>query len=161
MKIIGPPRALPPGNNSLSLFLAGSIDMGSAPDWQAAVIDLLHDRDITLLNPRRASWWPETRQSRDNPDFRGQVDWEQDHLAAADRVLFYFAEQSFAPITLMELGVCCGSARRKASDMVVYCPPGFYRKGNVDIVCERRGVRVFEKEEALFNFLRNSDFLNS
>lgn len=38
----------------------------------------------------------------------------------------------------MELGLCAGLFPEK---VIVICPDGFWRKGNVDIVCERFGIK--------------------
>ncbi len=56
-------------------------------------------------------------------------------LAVAGVIAMYFAPRSRAPITLLELGLHAASGR-----LLVCCPPGFWRKGNVDIVCQRYGV---------------------
>lgn len=50
-------------------------------------------------------------------------------------IAFYFAPQSQAPVTLLELGLAARG--RKA---VVCCPPGYWRKGNVDVVCEHYNI---------------------
>jgi hypothetical protein len=46
---------------------------------------------------------------------------------------------SQAPVSLLELGLHVAGGK-----MVVSCPDGYWRKGNVDIVCERFGVPVYE-----------------
>ncbi len=55
------------------IFLAGSIEMGKAIDWQSEVVNALADTDLTLLNPRRADWDSSWVQSIDNAQFREQV----------------------------------------------------------------------------------------
>ena len=59
-----------------SIFLAGSIEMGKAIDWQQEIVDLLKDEDVIILNPRRDNWDSSWIQSIDNPQFREQVEWE-------------------------------------------------------------------------------------
>ena len=59
-----------------SVFLAGSIDMGSAEDWQAQFERFLSDLDVLILNPRRDEWDASWEQSITNPLFREQVEWE-------------------------------------------------------------------------------------
>jgi molybdopterin-guanine dinucleotide biosynthesis protein A len=44
----------------------------------------------------------------------------------------YFAPQTQAPITLLELGLFANSQR-----LIVCCPDGFWRKGNIEVVCAR------------------------
>lgn len=63
-----------------SVFLAGSIEQGTAVEWQRSVIDALCDRDCVVFNPRRASWNRELRQSITEPEFAEQVRWELDAL---------------------------------------------------------------------------------
>ena len=118
-----------------TVFLAGSIDMGAATDWQAELTALLVARDVTVLNPRREDWDATWRQSIDEPEFREQVEWELDGLDRADVVAMWFAAESKAPITLLELGLTARSGK-----LLVGCPEGFWRKGNVEVVCARFGI---------------------
>ncbi len=39
-----------------SVFLAGSIEMGKAEDWQTYVGNQFVDFDILIWNPRRETW---------------------------------------------------------------------------------------------------------
>lgn len=117
------------------LFLAGSIEMGAAEKWQDRVGVELESTKGTILNPRRDDWDSSWVQSKENPQFRQQVEWELSALEAADAIALYFDPTTKSPITLLELGLF----RHKA--MLVCCPPGFWRKGNVDIVCERYNVK--------------------
>lgn len=121
-----------------SVFLAGSIDEGRAEKWQDETISMLSSLPITILNPRRDDWNPDLRQSEDEPEFVAQVDWELDGIEAADVVLFHFSPAGPAPITLLELGKATGMGKR----IVVSCPEGYWRRGNVQVVCRRAGVRV-------------------
>jgi hypothetical protein len=59
----------------------------------------------------------------------------------------YFVPGTISPISLMELGLF-------ANKCVVYCPEGFERKGNVDIVCQRYNIPVYEDENEYFEFLK-------
>ncbi len=125
------------------VFLGGSIEMGKAADWQVTVTQALADLDILICNPRRKAWdasWPNTI---DFQPFREQVEWELEALERADLILFYFDPQTKAPITLLELGL---HARR---NVIVCCPEGYWRKGNVDIVCRRYGIRQVDTLEKL------------
>jgi hypothetical protein len=117
------------------VFLAGSIEMGNAPNWQADLIAALADRDLTILDPRRAEWDASWRQSIDEPKFRGQVEWELDGLERADLIAMWFAPETKAPITLLELGL-----HARGGKVVVGCPDGYWRKGNIEIVCARFGL---------------------
>jgi hypothetical protein len=109
--------------------------MGTAEDWQSSMTARLADMDIVILNPRRDDWDATWRQSIDDPQFRGQVDWELDGLERARVIALWFVPESRAPISLLELGLTARSGK-----VVVGCPDGFWRKGNVEVVCERFGI---------------------
>lgn len=121
-----------------TVFLAGSIEMGRAEDWQARLTASLTHLNGTIFNPRRPDWDPSWVQSKDNPQFRQQVEWELSHLGRVDLVALYLAPGTMSPISLMELGL------HVHRDIIVCCPPGFWRKGNVDITCERHGIPVYD-----------------
>jgi len=125
-----------------TVFLAGSIDQGRAVDWQAQVIEQLDDLEVGLINPRRPDWDASWDQSDDNPKFVEQVQWELEGIERATIVLMVFAKDSVAPISLLELGI-----RSQHGNMIVVCPPGFWRKGNVDQVCARYQVPRFDSLE--------------
>lgn len=128
-----------------SLFLAGSIEQGTADEWQSYVIHQLQDTDWTILNPRRLNWDASWEQSIDNPFFCEQVEWELTALEYASMVLMYFAPNTLSPISLLELGRLSGHT---ANHVTVVCPTGFWRKGNVDIVATKAGMRQVETLDA-------------
>lgn len=132
MTPILPPAAIPKEAQRPWVFLAGAIDQGRAEPWQEVVMHHLQHRPGTVLNPRRGAWDATWRQDLEDPRFAEQVTWELDALEAADAILCWLPEGSQAPISLLELGL---HARR--GRLVVGCPPGFYRHGNVQAVCRR------------------------
>ena len=144
IQIIKPDSPVQEQIKKFSIFLAGSIEMGVAEDWQTKVQQVLKDYDITIFNPRRESWDSSWAQSIDNPQFKAQVDWELDHLEKCDLILMYFDENTKSPISLLELGAHADNAK-----MLVCCPPKFFRKGNVDIFCFRKGIPVYENLEEI------------
>lgn len=150
MKVIKPPQTIDIEPGSRTVFLAGSIDMGNAINWQKEVTRAFDGAPVTFLNPRRDDWDASWEQSIDNPDFTTQVNWELDGLEKADCITMYFAPASKAPITLLELGLFAQS-----KSLVVCCPQGFWRKGNVDVVCKRYGIKQVDSLDALINFIRN------
>lgn len=133
MKVIKPPNALQV--EGVSIFLAGSIEMGKAENWQQKVERLLADEIVTIFNPRRDDWDNSWIQSIDNPNFKEQVVWELGALDLADIIAMYFDPSTISPISLLELGLFADSGK-----LIVCCPEGFWRKGNVDIVCERYNI---------------------
>jgi hypothetical protein len=126
------------------VFLAGSIAMGQAEDWQQTAGNYLAKIGILVLNPRRLAWDSSWVQNIDNVPFREQVEWELNGLECADKIIFYFDPSTQAPISLLELGLWA-----KSGKCIVCCPAGYWRKGNVDIVCQRYGVEVCEDLNAL------------
>lgn len=133
MKVFKPP-IFPPLYDR-SVFLAGSIEMGKAEEWQDVVAKELEDVVGIILNPRRDEWDSSWVQSMDNPKFREQVEWELRAMEKASYIALYFDPNSKAAITLLELGIHTDSKK-----LIVACPEGFWRKGNVDIVCNRYDV---------------------
>jgi Nucleoside 2-deoxyribosyltransferase like len=122
-----------------SVFLAGSIEMGKARLWQDELTNALGDMAVTVLNPRRPDWNKEWKQETDFKPFKQQVDWEMDHLELADVIALYFQPGTMSPISLLELGLHAASGK-----VVVCCPPDFWRRGNVEIVCGRYGLTMVE-----------------
>ena len=134
----------------ISVFLAGSIEMGAAIDWQAQLIESFKDEDSLLfLNPRRDDWDSSWEQSIENENFREQVEWELEAQEKVDIIIMYFAPNTKSPITLLELGLFA-----KSQKMICCCPEGFWRKGNVDVVCDRYGVEVVDSLDKMINVLR-------
>jgi len=52
VNIVLPPNRFRP-NGKYTVFLAGSIEMGKADDWQSDFCDEFQLYDIVVLNPRR------------------------------------------------------------------------------------------------------------
>jgi hypothetical protein len=144
-----PPSPHEPSDGRHTLFLAGSIDMGATEDWQAEVVSRLSDLDIVVLNPRRDDWDASWRQSIDEPQFRGQVEWELDGLERADVIAMWLARESQAPISLLELGLFARSGK-----VVVGCPAGFWRRGNVEVVCARYEIPLSGDFDAFVAMVR-------
>lgn len=131
-----------------TVFLAGSIEMGTAEDWQQMVVDAFPD-GITFLNPRRDNWDPSWAQSSTNPNLVDQINWELDNLALADIIFMYFDPSTKAPISLLELGLYAESKK-----IIVCCPIGYWRKANVDVTCQRHGIYVHQTIESAMQSLK-------
>jgi hypothetical protein len=52
-------------------------------------------------------------------------------------IAMYLGRDSLAPISLLELGLQASSGK-----IIVACPEGFWRRGNVRVVCARFGVEL-------------------
>lgn len=113
--------------------------MGKAVNWQEAVTQALADLPVTIFNPRRDDWDSSWAQDISNPQFRGQVDWELDHLDACTVIAMYFDPNGPAPISLLELGLNAAGGK-----LIVCCPEGYWRRGNVQIICDRFGIQLVD-----------------
>lgn len=141
MQVIKPNSKFQKTEHNCSVFLAGSIEMGKAEDWQKRIVHHFIKTEVTLFNPRRDDWDSSWTQEQSNPQFNYQVNWEMNRLEEADIIFMYFSPETKSPISLLELGLHAND------NMIVCCPKGFWRKGNVDIVCTRYGIPLFENLE--------------
>lgn len=136
MRVIYPPQPITISSSEKLVFLAGSIENGVAEDWQAAFIHRLNATDWVVLNPRRQEWDATWEQSLNNPQFVEQVNWELEGLERADIIVMNFIPQTLSPISLLEFGL-----HARTNKLVVCCPDSFWRKGNVDVVCQRYHIQ--------------------
>jgi hypothetical protein len=125
--------------------------MGDSIDWQSKVQEELKAFDIVIYNPRRDDWDSSWKQDpTPGTNFHGQVTWELDHIEKADIVVFYFDPKTKSPITLLELGKCLGEKKK----ILVACPDGYFRKGNVVITCKRNDVDVLNSLSEVISKLK-------
>lgn len=145
MQIIKPPQSLVSNfSSSRTIFLAGSIEMGKAENWQNNIINNLKHKDYTFLNPRREEWDSSWEQKYENPQFYQQVNWELNALDKADIIIMNLLPDTKSPISLLELGLYASSRK-----LMVVCHKEFWRRGNVEIVCEKYGVPLYETIESV------------
>lgn len=150
MRMVKAPKPWSACLSEQSVFLGGSIEMGQAEDWQTRLTEMLADTSLLVLNPRRDDWDSSWKQVADNLQFREQVEWELAAQEHADYLVYYFSPGTKSPITLLEFGLF---SRRKGT--IVCCPDGFWRKGNVDIACERYGVWQVHTLDAIADRIRS------
>lgn len=150
-KIYKAPEEIPLQIDLKTVFLAGSIEMDKAVNWQKKCEELLQDQYV-IFNPRRNEWDSSWSQTIENDNFREQVNWELSALEKADIVIMYFAENTMSPISLLEFGLYTQSNKMK-----VVVEENFWRKGNIDIVCERYSVEQFKTLEELIQNLLNKN----
>lgn len=62
----------------------------------------------------------------------------------ADVVVVYFEPGTEGHVSLLELGLCARSEKA-----LVACPEGYKKRGNVQAVCQRFGVRMVDSYEEL------------
>lgn len=145
MRVIKPPQQISQGLSCKKVFLAGSIEMGRARDWQNEITSVIAEevpKPLQIMNPRRDDWDSSWEQSVESPQFYQQVNWELEALDIADLIIMYFDPDTTSPITLLELGL-----HAEHRNLYVCCPTGYYRKGNVDMVCERYDIPHWDNWE--------------
>jgi hypothetical protein len=141
--IIKPPQNIAfRDKEKASVFLAGSIEQGKAIDWQSDLGKFFEDLNYVVFNPRRDDWDNSWEQKFENPQFYQQVNWELNALDQATNIVMYFAPETKSPISLLELGLYANSGK-----LHVICPDGFWRKGNVEMVCNKYNIPLFESIE--------------
>lgn len=124
--------------------------MNTAENWQERVINELKGHDVVLFNPRRDDWDNTIEQSASDPRFSEQVNWELDALNAASLIIMYFDPNTKSPISLLELGLYASKG-----NMLVCCPTGFWRKGNVEIVCSRYKIPFCDNLDNLISKVKD------
>ena len=147
MRVLYPPESINLSAPEKAVFLAGSIENGIAEDWQATFIHQLKHTDWVVLNPRRKEWDASWEQSTKNPQFVEQVNWELEGLEKASIIVMNFVPNTLSPISLLEFGLYA-----RTNKLVVCCPEGFWRKGNVDVVCQRYNIVQVPNIEALVHY---------
>lgn len=136
-----------------SIFLAGSIEMGKAEEWQKKVVESVPEEPIIFFNPRRDDWDNSWEQTKDDKNFREQVEWELEALEIADYIVMYFDPETQSPISLLELGL-----HAREQKLIVICPEGFWKKGNVDVTCEFYKVKQLNSIDEFIEMLKNGEF---
>lgn len=144
-----PPQMITP-NGNLSIFLAGTIDMGESDDWQTNFTKQVKDLfSLNIFNPRRDKWDSNIKQTFETPDFYQQVNWELDAMEKADYVVMNILPDSKSPISLLELGLYA-----KSGKLIVCCPKEFYRFGNIQVVCNRYDIPLIYEYKDLVKYVR-------
>ncbi len=146
------PNKLKLKHNFTTIFLAGSISSNEAEEWQKKIVDAVPDKPYIFFNPRRDDYDKTLKQNIENPQFKKQVEWELEALEVADYIIMYFDKDTKSPISLLELGL---HARNKK--LIVCCPEGFWRKGNVDIVCKTYNIRQLNSLDDIISLLESNE----
>ncbi len=136
------------------IFLAGSIEMGKAEDWQTQIAKSLESYKGTLLNPRRDHWDSSWKQTINNKRFREQVEWEFSGLDKSDYIIMYFTPESKSPISLLKLGLFS-----RNNKIICCCPKKFWRHGNVEFICKKFKIPLFDKIDDAIEVLKEENIL--
>jgi len=98
MKYVEAPNEIPKDCNQFPvIFLAGGIT--GCEEWQTVVKHALEDKDVVILNPRRANF-----PIHDPNAAQEQITWEYNMLRKATCISFWFSKETIQPIVLYELG---------------------------------------------------------
>ncbi|KAF2190678.1 hypothetical protein K469DRAFT_721577 [Zopfia rhizophila CBS 207.26] len=122
-----------------SVILYGSIEKNTSVNWQTELGSSLSHLPVAILNPHRDDWDSTWIEDISFPKFKEQVEWEMDYAKVADVIVLYFAPGTLAPVSLLELGMYAGTGK-----VIACCPPGFHKRGNVQIVAQRYGIPLVE-----------------
>lgn len=141
--IYAPSQESPRGTKSI--FLAGTTSKVNTTDWRSNLTSSLSKHPITIFNPYRADWDSTWREDINFTPYREQVLWELEKQEQADLVVVYFHPDTQAPVSLLEFGL----AARTPGKVVVVCPEGYWKRGNVQIVSEKFGVEFLDRIEDL------------
>ncbi len=144
------PEEIPVKDDRIKIFLGGTIDMGKSDNWQAAIESELSEYNIIILNPRRDNWNKDWKPVSTDLNFRTQVEWELAALEASNIIVMYLAPDSQSPISLLELGLYA-----RTNKLMVVCPDGYWRKGNVDIVAERYNIKNYKSISEMIYALKS------
>lgn len=144
-----------------SIFLAGTIDNGYSANWQVLASNLIdkemketkkENKKVLIFNPRRDSWNNTWVNRIHNAEFYQQINWELDCIEKCSHLLFHIEEDSKSPITLMEIGLSI----KLDKPIFISCSPKFYRYGNIEVVCHKYGIPLFDDlPTAIKNLVKN------
>ena len=118
--------------------------MGAAEKWQESLGDWLLEKNYNVFNPRREDWDSSWIQTYESPQFSQQVKWELNALEKSDIIIMYLDPNTKSPISLLELGLHANNKK-----LWVVCPDGFWRKGNVEVVCSLYDIPLFNSLDEL------------
>lgn len=147
--IVNAPTPHSPKPNEKSVFLAGTIDYDAVKEgrstWQERMIASLLHLPITIYNPNRPDWDDTWKEDILDPQFLEQTTWELDMMERATVITLCIHDaKAKAPISLLELGLGAASGK-----MLVVCPEGFWKRGNIQVVCQRFGISMLNNEQDL------------
>lgn len=133
MRIVKAPEKVELSKNDVSIFLAGSIELGKSENWRETFYKEFNDySDAILLDPVIDNW-----NKLQNP--AEQINWEQDMLEVSDVIAMYINPNTKSPISLMEFGQFI-----KSKKLIICCPEGFWKREYLEVMCERNDITLFD-----------------
>lgn len=127
----------------LTIFLGGTIEMGNSYNWQKDITENIKNvfgerDDIYIFNPRRLDFDKDQEQSINNEYFNTQVNWELDYLDLCQIRIFNFEPNTLSPISIGEF---TQYGLTKPDSILLRCDDEYKRKGNIEIMSERFGIK--------------------
>lgn len=128
-------------DKKITIFLAGTIEMGKGKKWHAEVASQIYHvlsakikdnkqmPQLEFYNPRRTKNFTSEMEAP-------QIKWEQERLMNVDYIFMYLQPDTKSPISLLEFGEFISSGR-----LYVSCDPSFYRYRNLEITSEFNKMR--------------------
>jgi len=77
-----------------------------------------------------------------------QVNWELDYLEKVEYRVFYFAENTLSPVSLLEYGKFFDY-----ENTYIAAHPNYNRIGNLQIFCHRHGIRLHQSVDDLVTII--------
>jgi hypothetical protein len=139
--ILTSPATLTDYSKHGKIFLAGSINNGKTLDWQSDLANYLNDIGYLVFNPRRTDWREQQDPKIITQYLKEQIQWELKHLELANIIIYNFADEQLAPITLLELGL---HLYNKSKEVYVVCTEEYPRYANVKTTCDFYGIKVYD-----------------
>ena len=134
------------------VFLAGTIEMGNSPDWQADVIKAIQNYNVIVFNPRRVL--PPDGED----EITKQINWELEGLDVSKTVYLHFCANTISPISLYELGLL--QSRGNNTRIIIYCDKEYTRRLNVLTTTNHQAwrsphIEVYDNYEKSIKALKN------
>lgn len=128
------------------VFLAGSSNVGTSPDWQKETAAGLRHLAVAVYNPRCDSFDMDLVQDISCPGFLHQVTWELDNLKKVDIIAVYLRPdtEKLSPFTLLQIGLYAASGK-----LIIYCPEGYRSRGNIQIICDQYKIPLLDTRDEL------------
>lgn len=150
--VIQAPSDLAPNPDEITIFLAGSIEMGKAKPWHDAVASQIARRTnqpIAFYNPRRVEDF--------TPDMEDeQILWEQERLESCDYIFMHIQGDTKSPISLLEFGEFIRTGK-----LFIDVPKDFYRYKNILLTAEQAGYAKRVSNDIDTNIARLTDQISS
>ena len=75
--------------------------------------------------------------------------WELVALEEADHIILFFEGNTKSLISLLEFGL-----HAKSSKLLMVCENNFWRKVNIDVVCENYNIKQFQNLNEVLDYLK-------